>query len=220
MNFDSQVGRNALIKILEKYGNNICLEKNGYLKPLMAESEAAGNPFNFTLYILAPEIAYEYRVVNVQIVNGSKLVISFYTMATQQIEQYIVDGSEGIGGYEMKLMEIFNLGLFKAALDSLVMQIETKRTYRMDTIEQMIVPGQARIAVLQNGDQINVGWIRIEDETVVYYTGKGLRELWKPNMTSEEHRLAALWKAKPEVELIREGLIAKSKISDFIRILW
>src|ERR1019366_5665836 len=50
--------------------------------------------------------------------------------------------------------------------------------------------GEAKVLELNNNKRINVGVIRIEDNNLVYYTGKGLREIFKPLIKTEEERKA------------------------------
>ncbi len=40
--------------------------------------------------------------------------------------------------------------------------------------------------VLKTGQTVNYGVIRIEEDKLIYYTGKGLREIWKPDLSGEE----------------------------------
>ena len=58
--------------------------------------------------------------------------------------------------------------------------------------------------------------IRIEASfELVYYTGKGLREMWKPN---EEDEKAQALKQEPESFLLQNGYIARTNFDDIMRI--
>lgn len=219
MNTPNQIVIQEFIDLLDNFGKQICEDKKGYLNYLTVSASADYVLTDFTLYILAPEIAYEYRVLNVEIVNSSNLKIRFFTLATKQSEHYDIDISTGTILYQNKLSEIQQSKVLKSALQFLIDQILIKREYRSVPITEKIIVGQARVAVLMNDQRINVGWIRIEGDNVVYYTGKGLREMWKPNMNMEEQARAEKLKAKHEEELISEGYIAKSRITDFKDIL-
>jgi hypothetical protein len=93
-------------------------------------------------------------------------------------------------------------------LTNLLTQIKTETTL------SKIKEGEARTAILTNNQRINVGWIRIEGENVVYYTSKGLREIFKPNMTDEEKKKSEELKNLSEAELIKGDYIHKIKISE------
>ena len=71
-----------------------------------------------------------------------------------------------------------------------------------------------------NISDISAGIIRIEqDFNVVYYTGKGLRELWKPDMSNEEQEHAQSIKNLPERYLIENHFVAKRRLDDIIRVI-
>lgn len=93
-------------------------------------------------------------------------------------------------------------------LTNLLTQIKT------ETILSKIREGEARTAILTDNQRINVGWIRIDGDEVVYYTGKGLREIFKPNMTEDEKKKSAELKKLSEAELIKDDYIHKKKISE------
>lgn len=78
---------------------------------------------------------------------------------------------------------------------------------------------------LKDGRTVNYGVIRVMEDEIVYYTGKGLREMWKPNMTEEEKEIAdKLRKIKEEENgeqmLIHSEHIAVTKFDDIARIIF
>lgn len=220
MNNPHQVDRPEIIEVLDNFGKLVCSDKQEYFTYLTTSSSVEGSLLDTTLYILAPEINYEYRAINVELTSAYSLIIRFFTLATKQSEPYPVNISNGFTDYNATLFKIQNLGLFKLALEHLINQIQLKRETRTSSIRNKIIPGQARVAILKNGQRMNAGWLRIDDdEYVVYYTGQGLKEMWKPNMSLQEQQRANDLKQKAEPELIKEGMIAKTHLSDFLDIL-
>jgi hypothetical protein len=78
---------------------------------------------------------------------------------------------------------------------------------------------------LKDGITVNYGVIRITDTEVVYYTGKGLREMWKPNMTEDENKIAEELKkigkeSDGEQKLISSDHIAVTKFKDIARVMF
>lgn len=78
---------------------------------------------------------------------------------------------------------------------------------------------------LIDGRTVNYGVIRVDDKEVVYYTGKGLREMWKPNMNEEEKKLAeALKKIDKETDgeqkLIKSEHIAVTPLDQIARVIF
>lgn len=209
-----QVDQPNLIAILEGFGKEISDYAKDYFSYLITSSSAEGVLTDFTLYILAPEIAFEYRVINVEIVNVVELRIFFFTLITKQTQKFDVDISKGTDKYENKLKEILSNSMFNASLKFLVDQINMKHEYS-DEITGKIIIGQARVAKLKTGERINVGFQRIEGDKVYYYTGKGLRLMFKPNMTDKEQTEANRLKKLSEDEQINEQLLAWKNFSDF-----
>jgi hypothetical protein len=205
---------NELIATLKNFGEQSCEGKKDFFTSLVTESTSESKLTDFTLYFLAFQIPYEYRAINVEIQKQS-LKIRFFTLATIQSEHYLVDISNSTLPFKNKLNEIGNLGLFKAALEFLVNQTLLKAESRNESILNQIIPGQARVAILTDGKKINVGWIRIEGEEVVYYTGQGLYNIWRPNMTKDEQIKAEGYKKLKEPELKQLGYLDKRRISEF-----
>lgn len=78
---------------------------------------------------------------------------------------------------------------------------------------------------LKDGRTVNYGVIRVTDNEVVYYTGKGLREMWKPNMTEEEKKRAEELKKigkneNGEQQLIQTEHIAITNFDDIARVMF
>lgn len=79
--------------------------------------------------------------------------------------------------------------------------------------------------LLKDGNTMNYGVIRIDDKEVVYYTGKGLWEMWKPTMTEEEKvRAEKLKKIGEEIngeeKLIASGHIAVTPLDQIERVIF
>ncbi len=78
---------------------------------------------------------------------------------------------------------------------------------------------------LKDGRTVNYGVIRLVDNEVVYYTGLGLREMWKPNMTKEEKERADELKKigkeeNGEQKLINSKHIAVTRFDDIARVMF
>lgn len=90
---------------------------------------------------------------------------------------------------------------------------------------ELLRPNHAGAMQLINGKTINYGVIRIDDKEVVYYTGKGLREIWKPHMTEEEEKRAKELREiseQPDGEhlLIASGHIAITPLDQIARVIF
>ena len=203
-----------LIEILEGYGKNISDYAKDYFSHTVTSSTAEGTLTDFTLHIIAPEIAYAYEVVKVKIINITELNITFFTLVTKQKENYLIDISQGTAEYENRLREILSSNLFNASLKFLVDEILSRREYSNEVRDKIII-GEAKKVRLKSGEIVNAGFQRIEGNEVLYYTGKGLKDIFDPNMTPEQHEVAEQLKRLSEEELMRDNYMARAKISDF-----
>lgn len=76
--------------------------------------------------------------------------------------------------------------------------------------------GHAGVMTLKDGTQMNYCVIRITQNMakVIFYTGKGLRELFKPNMTEEEKENAEQLKKLDEKTLMKLGYVSEMAVAD------
>ena len=89
---------------------------------------------------------------------------------------------------------------------------------------ELLRENHAGLLVLR-GETLNYGVIRRTEEHVVIYTGKGLREMWKPEMTREEIEVAEKLKQiaeQPdgEQQLISSGHIRIIALNDIERVIF
>ena len=70
--------------------------------------------------------------------------------------------------------------------------------------------------ILNDGTKVNYGTIRVTQNMskLIYYTGKGLKEIFKPDTTEEAKRKAEELKKLDEVTLMKSGHIAKILLSE------
>ncbi len=76
--------------------------------------------------------------------------------------------------------------------------------------------GHAGVMTLKDGTQMNYGVIRIAQNMskMVFYTGKGLSELFKPDMTEEEKANAEQLKKLDEKTLMKLGYVSEMQFSN------
>ncbi len=71
--------------------------------------------------------------------------------------------------------------------------------------------GHAGVMTLKDGTNMNYGTIRVARNMskVIFYTGKGLREMFKPDMSEEEKIKAIALKKLDEKTLMKSGYISE-----------
>jgi len=74
----------------------------------------------------------------------------------------------------------------------------------------------AGVMTLNDGTKANYGTIRVTQNMskLIYYTGKDLREMFKPNMTEEETKKAEELKKLDEKTLMKLGHVAEIFLSE------
>jgi len=79
-----------------------------------------------------------------------------------------------------------------------------------------IKENHAGTMVLNDGTEVNYGTIRVTQNMskLIYYTGKGLREIYKPDMTEEAKQKAKELKEQDEKMLMKSGHIAEILLSE------
>ena len=79
-----------------------------------------------------------------------------------------------------------------------------------------IKENHAGVMTLNDGTKANYGTIRVTQNMskLIYYTGKGLREIFKPDMTEDEKHKAEELKKLDEKTLMRSGHIAEILLSE------
>jgi hypothetical protein len=212
------IDRPDIVQALTDFGKEISRENKPYITEIIAVSSWEGLLHGCSLFLVIPEIAYEYKVIDIEVIDVSVCKVRFITLATGQIEIFNVSISNGSAALIACLDTIKLLGLFKLAISSLVDRVELKRSFRAD-VSNRIIPGEARIAVLRDGSRINAGWIKVEKGKVTFYTGKALRELWRPGLTPDQQRIADEIKKWSIDELIANGYMEVRPVSDFREII-
>lgn len=90
----------------------------------------------------------------------------------------------------------------------------------------LLTYNHAGVMRLNNGITSNYGVIRKENNELLYFTGKGLREIWAPDMSSEQKvKAEELRKIYEEGEngikdLIKSEHIARVSLDDIERVLF
>ena len=76
--------------------------------------------------------------------------------------------------------------------------------------------GHAGVMTLKDGTQMNYGVIRVTRilSKMIFYTGKGLRELFKPDMTEEEKAKAIELKKLDEKTLMKLGYVSELEFAN------
>src|SRR5450432_405585 len=140
--------RPEIVAALTEFGKDISQENRPYINEIITVSSWDGILHGCSLYFVVPEIAYEYKAIEIEIKNVTTCVVKFITLATGQVASYPISINNGSAELVSYLDTIKSLQLFKMAITSLVDRVELKKSFRAD-VSNRIIPGEARIAVLR-----------------------------------------------------------------------
>lgn len=87
----------------------------------------------------------------------------------------------------------------------------------METIEakKYLKKGHAGLMILKNGEVINYGVKDLDEDFLIYYTGKGLKEIWEKSTESEKQNLLH----KSDEDLMKLGYLDKISMTEIKRII-
>lgn len=170
----------------------------------------------YTLYIVAPRLGNFRRKV---------LTVADYSDVTTFPVDIVnhFDGNKKISkvlekDFLKEIEGIISSQEVKTSIENLFRQsIESGKQAGFDLLK----PNHAGVILLKNGKTINYGVIRIENENLIHYTGKGLRDLWSPGRTEAELKAAQDLLALDDESKLRElDYLDSTPISEIERVLY
>lgn len=134
LNFlDDEYSKNSTTyhDILEKYGTEICTYGSGYFDKIVATTEFEGEVKNVSLYILVPELSFEYKILHIDILNISNVRIALFSLTRNPA---IIDISilNGLSSVEDKVKEYLGSNTANESLKLLVNKVNLKRKTNLD----------------------------------------------------------------------------------------
>ncbi len=127
---ESHEENNPIYNILVKYGNQITNYAKDYFSSIVTTTSVEGVFKEFSLYIIVPDIGFEYRTLNVEIINIDEVQVNLYTLKTNQVEPFKVNISKGYGKLDAKIADLLNRPLINYSFKFLVNQVKIKKEYR------------------------------------------------------------------------------------------
>ena len=84
---------------------------------------------------------------------------------------------------------------------------------------ELLKEGHAGVMLLKDGTKTNYGVISTFHDRVIYYNGKGLREIWDQNLTGKEREKAEQLKCLDKEELIDLGYVTITLFEDILEVI-
>ncbi len=129
-------GKITYVDLLEKYGKKITDYSNGYFSHAVATTMVDDNLKDISLYILAPEIPYEYRIINIEIINIQTVKLSMFLIGNNSPQSLSINISKGLESLDNSINDLLSSVMANESLRLLVYQIELKRRVKVKEKEE------------------------------------------------------------------------------------
>lgn len=118
---------NPIEAILHEYGEEIYQYAKGYFNYIVTTSSYNDEIKEASLYIIAPEIGYDYKVLNIEYKDIETVITSFFTLKTGKTESDEISIKDGWLNVNNRITELLNTTLANQTFRFLIDQIELKR---------------------------------------------------------------------------------------------
>ena len=118
---------NSLESILDEFGREISEYSKGYFDRMITTTKTNDISTSSTLYIIVPEIGYNYRVLNLRVENENKILLTYFTLKSQATESDIIDISLNVESLYNRISELLSTNLANQTFKFLVDQVDIKR---------------------------------------------------------------------------------------------
>lgn len=213
-----------VLKRLERYlvqKNNFSLTGENYDVVLAVPSDKFSPYARYSLVISARLLNdLNQKDVIKEVFTDLKGILSFeeYNSISRlnvlHTEDSLVKSLKSVFGFRQEVFEINDMAIAGVKIDSAYL-------LKSLVLDKLIKDHALTLEVkneIGTVDRINAGIIRMDQNfEVVHYTGKGLREIWKPD-AAEKAKAEALRK-KTESFLLENDYISKTKLDDIIKVL-
>ncbi len=216
----------TVLKRLEKYlirKNNLQLNGETYDLILFIPSDKYLSDVKYSLLISYNKLNnLNQKDVIKELLNDFKEILKFdeYNAISRlnilHSEDPFVKNLKSIFRLREQLIEINDIPVGGVQIDSAYLV--------KSLVLDKLIENRALTLEILNQDRIrqtiNAGIIRIEENyDVVYYTGKGLREIFQTDMTNEQRKIAEALKLNSEQYLIDNEYIGKTNIANILKVI-
>jgi len=121
---------NPIEAILHEYGQEIYQYAKGYFNYVVSTASWNDEIKEASLYIIVPEIGYDYRILTVRYQDVENVTTHFYTLKAEQTETDKINISQGWDDVHSRLTELLSTSLANQTFKFLVDQVNLKREYK------------------------------------------------------------------------------------------
>jgi uncharacterized protein YpuA (DUF1002 family) len=121
---------NPIEAILHEYGQEIYQYAKGYFNYVVSTSSWNDEIKEASLYIIVPEIGYDYKILSIEYKDIENVTTHFYTLKTEQNEIDHISIKNDWVDVHNRLTELLNTTLANKTFKFLVDQVKLKREYK------------------------------------------------------------------------------------------
>ena len=117
-------------EILHRYGQEICDYAKGYFNYIVTTTSVYENVTEASLYVIVPEIGYDYKVLSISYIDTEYVNVNFFTLKTNQTESKRASIKNGFDEVSNEITSLLNNSLANQTFKFLVDQVDMKRESR------------------------------------------------------------------------------------------
>jgi hypothetical protein len=121
---------NLIEKVLHDVGEEIYKYAKGYFNYVVTTTIVNNEITEGSLYIMVPEISYDYKIMSLEYKDVENVELKFYTLITNQIEPSEINIKESLEKLENRIVQLLETNLVNQTFKYLVDQVELKRENR------------------------------------------------------------------------------------------
>lgn len=126
LNFLDESGEfesHPIYKLLDDIGRQVVEYSKGYFVHIMTTGSWEGVLHDISLYLIAPEIKYDYKVVSIEMIDIENVKLMLYSLTFSHPTIYEVNIKQNLNELESKLLDFFNGASFNSSSRMIVNQI-------------------------------------------------------------------------------------------------
>lgn len=124
---NSSVVLNPIESILHEFGQEIYDYAKGYFNYIVTTTSFEENIRQASLYIIVPEIGYDYKVLELSYKDINNIELRFFTLKTEQTEVDIIDININWDAVYNRISQLISTNLANETFKFLVEQVKLKR---------------------------------------------------------------------------------------------
>lgn len=131
LNFLSEAGvakrLDPIEEVLRELGEEICEYAKGYFYFIVSTTSRYDAIEGASLYIIVPEIGYDYKVLTLAYKDAENVTVHFFTLRTKQTEALEVSITQGWEGVREKVSQLLSSPVANTTFKFLTDQVDMKR---------------------------------------------------------------------------------------------